>query len=121
MTSVWYMAAGCVGSAIAVSVTFAREMAVEVLLGMAAPLAIAMTTLVLVERTYRHDPRQVTSILVKAFVAKMVLIAGYVIVVVGVLSVQVVPFIMSFTAYFIALYLFEFACLRRTFGLAAPR
>ena len=121
MTSVWYMTAGCVGSAAAVSMTFARGLAMEVLLGMAAPLVIAMTTIVLVERAYGRDPRQVTPLLVKAFVAKMVLVGAYVIVVVGVLSVEVVPFIMSFTAYFIALYLFEFVCLRRTFGLAVPR
>ena len=121
MTSIWYVAAGCVVSAVAVSVTFARGFAVEVLLGMAAPLAIAATTVVLVEHTYRRDPRQVTPVLAKVFVAKMMLVGVYVAVVLRGLSVAVVPFIVSFTAYFIGLYVFEFACLRRTFCLEAPR
>ncbi len=119
MKSVWFMIAGCVVSWLVVSVTLARDVAGEVLLGMAAPLVIAVATIVLVERTHRRDPVQVTQLMIKAFAAKMVLVGAYVIIVVGVLSVQATPFIVSFTAYFIVLYVFELLCLRRVLSPAA--
>ena len=113
------MTAGCVVSWLIVGIGFARDVAVEILLGMGAPLAIAVATLVLVERTYRRDPRNVTSMMVRAFVAKMVLVGAYVTVVLGAMSVQATPFIISFTTYFIMLYLIEFLCLRRMMGAVA--
>ena len=119
MKAVWYVTAGCVVSWLIVAIGFARDVAVEILLGMGAPLAIAVATLVLVERTYRRDPRNVTSMMVRAFIAKMVLIGAYVAIVLGAMSVQAAPFIISFTAYFIALYVIEFLCLRRMMGVVA--
>ena len=113
------MTAGCVVSWLIVGIGFARDVAVEILFGMGAPLAITVATLVLVERTYRRDPRNVTSIMVRAFVAKMVLVGAYVAIVLGAMSVQATPFIISFTAYFIVLYLVEFLCLRRMMGVVA--
>ena len=119
MKAVWYVIAGCVVSWLVVGLGFARHVAVEILLGMGAPLAIAVATLVLVERAYRHDPRSVTPLMVQAFVAKMVLVGVYVAVVLGAMSVQATPFIISFTAYFIALYCVEFLYLRRMMGIVA--
>ena len=117
MKAVWYVIAGCVISWLIVGIGFARDVAVEILLGMGAPLAIAVATLVLVERAYRYDPRSVTPLMVQAFVAKMVLVGVYVAVVLGAMSVQATPFIISFTAYFIVLYFVEFLYLRRMMGV----
>ena len=113
MKAVWYITAGCVASWLVVGIGLARDAAVEILLGMGAPLAITVATLVLIERTYKRDPRDVTSMLIRAFIVKMVLIGAYVATVLGVLSVQANPFIISFTSYFIGLHFVEFLCLRR--------
>ena len=86
---------------------------------MAAPLVIGITTILLVERASRRGPAELTQLMIRAFVAKMVLVGAYVIVVMGVLSVQAAPFIISFTAYFIVVYVCEFLCLRRVLNPAA--
>jgi hypothetical protein len=88
----------------------------EVLLGMAGPLAAASVTWVAVERTYRSDPARVTPLMIAAFAAKMVFFGAYVAVMLAVLSLRPAPFVVSFTGYFIALYAVEAACLQRLFA-----
>ena len=113
MKTVWYITIGCVVSWLLVSIGFLRESTVEILLGMIAPLAITIATLILVERANKRDPREVTPMMIKAFIAKIVLVGAYVAIVLGILSVQAKPFIASFTTYFLGLYFVEFLCLRR--------
>ena len=98
-----------------VASALAPPTAVATLLGMAAPLAVTTSTLVLIERAHRRDPRSVTPLMIKAFGAKLVLFGGYVGVMLGVLSVPPIPFVVSFTAYFIGLYMIEALCLRRLY------
>ena len=93
----------------------------EVLLGMVAPLAGAIVTWVLVARTYVSRPERLTPLMVAAFGGKLVFFGAYVTVMLGVLSLRPLPFVVSFTTYFIALHLFEAMCLQRLFGAAAPR
>ena len=85
----------------------------DVLFGMIGPLVIASSTWVLAERTYRRNPERLMSLMIKAFAVKMVFFGAYVAVVLGVLSVRPVPFVVSFTSYFIALHAMEAFCLRR--------
>ena len=92
----------------------------EVLLGMVAPLAGAVATWVLVARTYRSRPERLTSLMVAAFGAKVVCFGAYVTVMLGVLSLRPLPFVVSFTTYFIALHLFEALCMQRLFSGRAP-
>ncbi len=54
--------------------------------------------------------------MVAAFGGKLVFFGAYVTVMLGVLSLRPLPFVISFTAYFIALHLFEALCLQRLFG-----
>ena len=87
----------------------------EVLFGMLAPLAGAVATWVLVARTYRSQPERLTSLMVAAFARET-----------GVLRrvrdgdaeacwrCRPVPFVISFTTYFIALHMFEALCLQRS-------
>jgi hypothetical protein len=98
-----------------VASALAPPTAVATLLGMAAPLAVTTSTLWLIERAYRRDPRSVTPLMIKAFGAKLVFFGGYVGVMLGVLSVPATPFVVSFTAYLIGLYLIEALCLSRLF------
>jgi hypothetical protein len=88
----------------------------ELFLGMLAPLAVSVTTSLMVERTYRRNPRQVTQLMMAAFAGKMVFFGAYVTFALKVLSVRPTPFVISFTSCFIALHLTEALCLRRLFA-----
>jgi hypothetical protein len=104
---------GAAATAIAVA---GRAFSADVLLGMLAPLAATAVSWVLIERTFKRDPRQLTGLMIGAFGAKMLFFGAYVAVMFTVIGVHPVPFIASFTGYFIALYLTEALLMRRMFG-----
>jgi hypothetical protein len=85
---------------------------VELFLGMAMPLVMAVGTMALFSRKFARDPSQLTPLIVKAFGAKMVLVGGYVAIVVGLTELEPIAFIVSFTLYFISLHLTEAIQLR---------
>lgn len=116
MRTVLYMTAGCAISWVLVTAIFAPQAGLEVLLGMIAPLAVAIVMLVLVERTYRRDPKKLTRLMIAAFVSKLVLFGVYLTTVVGVFSLKAFPFIVSFIAYFVVLHFMEAVRLRRLFS-----
>jgi len=104
------------------AITFGgRGITAEVLLGMAAPLAAAGASWVLIERTFKRDPQQLTALMIGAFGAKMLFFGAYVVLMLAVVGLRPVPFIVSFTGYFIALYLTEALLMRRMFGADAER
>ena len=119
MTQVWLMAAGS-GVAWLVASLSVPEARVALLLGMLAPLAVVTASLLLIDRGYRRDPLRLTSLMIKAFMGKIVFVGAYVTLMIGALSVPAVPFITSFTASFIALYLAEALYLRRLFAADSP-
>jgi hypothetical protein len=86
------------------------------LLGLMGPLVVAGASWVLTERTYRRRPDTLTSMMVAAFAAKMVIFGAYVAVMLTVLSVRAVPFVVSFTGSFIVLHITEAFYLRRLFA-----
>ncbi len=96
--------------------------AAAALLGMAAPLALGVATVLLFDQTARTDIQRLTARLTGAFIAKMVFYPVYVTVVIGILAVDLVPFIVSFTVYFLALLITEALYLKalvaKTSGLA---
>jgi hypothetical protein len=75
---------------------------------------------VLVARTYASRPLLLTPFMVAAFAAKLVFFGLYVTMMLTVLALQPVPFVISFTAYFIGLHLFEALCLQRLFAGGTP-
>lgn len=95
---------------------FGTGSAREILLGMAGPLLVASATWVMAERTYRRDPERLTALMFKAFAAKMAFFAAYVVIALKALTLRPVPFVASFTSYFIALHLVEAVCFRRLFA-----
>jgi hypothetical protein len=116
MTPAWWMVGAAVGSWLVVAALPGMDNDREVLFGMIAPLAGALATWVLVTRTYARRPEQLTPLMVAAFGGKLVFFGAYVTLMLGVLSLRPLPFVISFTAYFIALHLFEALCLQRLFG-----
>ena len=93
---------------------------VELLAGMIGPLFAASVTWVLAERTYSLNPERLTPLMITAFACKLVFFGAYVTVALKVLSLRPVPFMLSFTFYFIALYLIEALYLRRLFSGSTP-
>jgi hypothetical protein len=93
-----------------------RRTSIEILFGMLGPLAAATGTWFLAEWVYRQRPQDLTALMATAFVFKIVFFGAYVAVVILLLRFRPVPFVVSFTSYFIALYLMEALYLRRLFS-----
>ena len=72
-------------------------------MGMLAPLIVGIATIIMVERTTRNAPRALTSRMTIAFLAKMLFYAAYVSVVLALVTTTPIPFMVSFTVYFVAL------------------
>lgn len=116
MRPAWWMLGAALVSSLAFTALPGTEGDVEVLLGMAGPLAVALGTWVLVVRTHRVHPERLTSLMIAGLVAKMVFFGVYVTVMLAVLSLDPAPFVTSFTVYFISLYAIEALCLQRLFA-----
>ena len=93
-----------------------RRTGIEILFGMLGPLIATASSWVLAERIYRQRTEQLTTVMATAFVAKIVFFGAYIAVVIVLLRFRPVPFVVSFTSYFITLYLMEALYLRRLFS-----
>ena len=111
------------GSCLAASAFFDRQTSLAILAGMFGPLIAVTTTWILVAKLYRRHPAAVTQFMLAAFAGKLIFFGMYVTVMLGLLSLRPIPFIASFTSYFIVLYLTEALYLRRLFwgAMRAPR
>ena len=89
---------------------------IEILFGMLGPLAATSATWVLAERIYRQRAEALTTVMATAFAAKIVFFGAYIAVMILLLRFRPVPFVVSFTSYFIGLYLMEALYLRRLFS-----
>jgi hypothetical protein len=116
MKPVAWMVAASLLSWLVVTILAGTDAGVVVLLGMIGPLVVAIATWVLAERTYTRYPERLTSVMVQAFAGKLVFFGAYVAVMLKVLSLRPVPFVVSFTTYFVALHLTEALLLRRLFA-----
>lgn len=85
----------------------------EVLAGMLGPLVVTAGSWILTERIHRRKPGQLTAVMIAAFGAKLVFFGAYVAVMLKVVAVRPVPFVVSFTSYFIALHVAEAVSLQR--------
>jgi hypothetical protein len=103
MKSAWWILAVSVLSALGITFLLGTQMASEVWLGMAGPLIAALGTWIAVQRTHRRAPEGVSAVLIKAFGAKIVFFGLYIAVALRSGFVDLVPFVISFTAYFLVL------------------
>lgn len=83
--------------------------------GFVGPLVAVVATWIAVVRVYRRNPAAVTGLMVKAFLAKAVFFAAYVVVMIKVAGLPAREFGLSFVACFIALYAVEAAMFARLF------
>jgi hypothetical protein len=116
MKAAAWMIIGSLGSATAALMMVGRQLGPEVLSGMLAPLAAACLSWVLIERTYLRDPERLTALMMSAFGGKMVFFGAYVAAMLKLVGLRPVPFVASFTGYFIGLYLIEALLMRRMFA-----
>jgi len=117
------MVGACVLPWLATAVFLPWQTSFEVLCGMLGPLAAATMSWMLAERKYQRHPEALTTLMIVAFGVKLVFFAAYVAVMLRVLSLKPLPFIVSFTVYFIVLHLIEALFLRRLFwrGMGTSR
>jgi hypothetical protein len=122
MTPLSWMIGASVLTWLAVATVGGSRVNPEALLGMMGPLASAVVTWVLVARTHASAPERVMGVLIVAFAGKLVFFGLYVALMVRTLTVRPVPFVASFTSYFIGLYVVEALFMRRLFaeGSRAP-
>lgn len=111
----WMIGVSVVGGVL-VAAFVNREDGVAVLLGMLGPLVATTTSWVLSDRTYRRNPLRLTAVMIQAFMAKIVFFGLYVAIMLRVLGVPLVPFMVSFTIYFVVLYFAQALLLRRLFA-----
>jgi hypothetical protein len=87
----------------------------EVLYGMLAPLLVAVVSWIVIERAFRSRPERLMGVMVQGLAVKAVFFGAYVIGMLRVIGLRPVPFIVSFTGYFIALHVTEAVFMRRLF------
>jgi hypothetical protein len=109
------MVAGALGTAAIAAAATPDDDAVEIVLGMAAPLAAVVGTWIAVTNTARRDPALLTGVMLKGFAIKTVFFCAYVVAALAGPGLDARPFVVSFTAYFIALYFVEALLLSRLF------
>ena len=116
MKPVVSMAVASVTSWAAAAVLVDPRTSFEIFFGMLGPLAAVCGTWSLATWVYRDRPEQLTAFMAGAFVLKMIFFVAYVALMLRVIGVRPVPFTVSFTAYFIGLYLMEALYLKRLFS-----
>ena len=118
MKAVAWMVAASLLSWVAIAAAVDARTRGAALLGMLGPLAVAALSRVMAERVWRRNPVSLTSWMIAAFGVKMVFFGAYVAVMLKGFALAPVPFVASFTSYFVALHLVEALALRAMFSEA---
>jgi hypothetical protein len=116
MKPIAHMAAAAITSWVGAAVLVDPGTSFEIFFGMLGPLVAVSGTWLVAEWVYRERPEQLTSFMAAAFFVKMVFFGAYVAVMVLFMRLRPMPFVVSFTSYFIGLYLMEALYLKRLFS-----
>jgi hypothetical protein len=116
LTVVGWMTAICVGTGAALAALVPGWTPVDVAAGVFGPLVAAIATWILVERGARTNPAGLTAVMMTAFFVKLVFFGVYVVVMLKGLRVAPIPFVTTFTAYFVGLYVAEGVLMHRLFS-----
>lgn len=119
MTEAAWMAGCSLAAWLVASVAGGTNVSRAVFFGMVGPLIVACVSWVMAERIYRRDPPALTGFMMAAFGFKFVFFGAYVAVLLKVVRVSPVPFVVSFSSYFIALHFVEAMYLKRLFSAHA--
>ncbi len=116
MKPLWTMTSVSLVTAAVIAALPGVESGREVVFGMLAPLAGAAVTWVTAARLFPSRPELLMSMMVATFGAKLVFFGTYIAVMLKVVMLQPMPFVASFTAYFITLHIVEALYLQRLFA-----
>ena len=87
--------------------TVSSQYSSEILLGMIAPLLVSIFSIQFVKRANLASPKKLIGTLTKSFFIKMVLFALYFIIILTFYAFDPIPFVISFTCFFILFYIIE--------------
>jgi hypothetical protein len=79
----------------------------EIFLGMITPLVVGIASIQVSKNVFQKSPEKLTASLIKSFLIKMVLYAVYFIMILSFYDFEPIPFIISFTGFFILFYVIE--------------
>jgi len=113
MSPIAWMAGAGVTSWLAVTAVAGDRLNPEALYGMLAPLVGTCLSWLTAERTYKSAPERLTAVMILGFAIKLVFFAGYMTVMLRVLSLRPQPFVTMFVTYFIFLYAMQALFLKR--------
>ena len=113
MTSAAWMVGAGLLSWLVVTMLAGSLVIPEALFGLLGPLVSAGATAVLTERAHRASSGRVMGVMLIALGVKVVFFGVYVVVMLRVLALRPLPFVVSFTCYFVVLYGMEALFLRR--------
>lgn len=112
MGAVW-IAAAILAAGSALLALVVSDAAVEIMLGLLAPLVVALGSWRLMESAHRRSPERLSRLMVYAFLGKLVFFAVYLTVTVGAFSLDRTWFIGAFAVSFVVLHLTEAVQLQR--------
>ena len=107
------MISGGVGTAGVLAAALGTRVMPELALGLAGPLVSAVVSWQILERTHRSAPERLTNVMITSFAGKVVLFGLYLVLVLKVLALRPMPFMLSFTGYYVALHVVEAVYLKR--------
>ena len=113
----WMVGAGA-GSWACIAVAAGDRANPELLYGMLGPLAVVTVSWLVVQRAWVARPEGVLGVLMGGMPIKLLFLAAYAFVMLRVLGLRPIPFVTSFTGYFIALHNIEALFMRRLFTSA---
>ena len=87
----------------------------EIFLGMVAPLLVTILSISFIKRTYFISPGKVTETITKSFLVKMILFGLYFVIILSFYTFESIPFVSSFTGFFILFYIIEAVFLQKLF------
>jgi len=79
----------------------------EIFLGMAAPLLLSIVSIMWSESSFKKSPQHLTNTLIKSFIVRAIFLALYFILIFTFYNFEPIPFIISFTSFFIIFYVIE--------------
>jgi hypothetical protein len=87
----------------------------EIFLGMLAPLLVSIISILQINNVGKKDPQKITAAITKSFLFKMIFFAIYIIIILSIYAFEPIPFVISFTGFFILFYVIEAVFLQKLF------
>ena len=87
----------------------------EIFLGMVSPLLVTIFSIFWIDKVFKTDKEKLTATMAKSFFIKMVLFALYFIIILSFYAFEPIPFVLSFTGFFILFYIIEAVFLQKLF------